>query len=107
MEAYSISEYEQKLIRVIRRLPTERLSQLVDFAEFLEFQMTRIEGDELGDEEKSPEEIGVDNARWDALLATDASQRMLEKMADNALAEIEAGHAKPMAFTEDGQLIPG
>ena len=44
------------------------------------------------------------DARWDALLATDASQRLLEKLADEGLAEIEAGKSSPMIFTEDGEI---
>lgn len=52
------------------------------------------------------EEIALENARWDALLATDESQRLLEKMADEAWAEIQAGHASLMAFTEDGEICP-
>ncbi len=47
------------------------------------------------------------DARWDALLATDESQRLLEKMADEAWAEIQAGLARPMIFTEDGEIAPG
>ena len=55
----------------------------------------------------SKAEISAENTRWDALLATDESQRLLEKMADEALAEIQAGHARPMVFTEDGEIAPG
>jgi len=35
------------------------------------------------------------------------SQRLLEKMADEALAEIQAGLAQPMIFAEDGGNVPG
>jgi len=52
-------------------------------------------------------ESAEDDARWDALLATEASQRLLEKMADEALAEIEAGKATPMVFAEDEEIAPG
>jgi len=50
---------------------------------------------------------GEADARWDALLETEESQRLLEKMADEALAEIQAGLARPMIFTEDGEIAPG
>lgn len=99
----AIQQYEQKLIGIVRRLPPERVSELIDFAQFLAFQ-ARVHGEESPDE--SEEEIVADNARWDALFATDESQRLLEKMADEALAEIEAGHAKSMAFTDDGEIVP-
>ena len=52
-------------------------------------------------------ESAEDDARWDALLATEASQRLLEKLADEAPAEIEAGKAQPMVFAEDGEIAPG
>ena len=109
METQTVSKpvtSEQKLIGIIRRLPPERVSQVIDFAQFLEFQTTRTDEGVL-DEEMSEEEISAENARWDALLATDASQHLLEKMADAALAEIQAGHARPMVFTEDGEIAPG
>jgi hypothetical protein len=97
--------YEQKLIGIIRRLPPERVSEVIDFAQFLESQ-TKTYQEEL-DEGASEQDISADNARWDALLATDESQRLLEKMADEALAEIQAGRARPMTFTEDGEIAPG
>jgi hypothetical protein len=52
-------------------------------------------------------EYKEDDARWDALLATEESQRLLEELADEALWEIEAGQAKPMVFPEDGEIVPG
>jgi hypothetical protein len=92
-------KYEKALIQIVRRLPPERVSEVLDFAQFLEFQVTRTgEGDQ---------EYTEDDARWDALLATEESQRLLEKMAGEALSEIEAGQAKPMVFTEDGEIAPG
>jgi len=90
--------HEQKLIRIVRRLPPERVTEVIDFAQFLESKL---------DEEESEEEIAADNARWDALLATEEAQRLLEKMADEALADIRAGRARPMIFTEDGEIAPG
>ncbi len=50
---------------------------------------------------------GEADARWDALFETEESQRLLEKMADEALVEIQAGLARPMIFTEDGDIAPG
>ncbi len=107
METPTVSKlvtHEQKLIEIIRRLPPERVSEVVDFAQFLEFQTTK---EDVLDEDVSEEEISVENARWDALLATDESQRLLEEMADQTLAEIRAGRARPMVFTEDGEIVPG
>ena len=52
-------------------------------------------------------EIEADNARWDALLATDEAQALLEKLAEEALAEHRAGQTKPMAFSDEGRIVPG
>ena len=98
-------EYEQKLIGIIRRLPLERISQVIDFAQFLELQITKTHEEILDD--VNEEEIAEENVQWDALLATDESQRLLEKMADEALAEIQAGKARTMIFTEYGEIAPG
>ncbi|MBI4769120.1 MAG: hypothetical protein HY784_01575 [Chloroflexi bacterium] len=97
--------YEQKLISIIRRLPPERVSEVIDFAHFLEFQTTSTY-ESVPDGDRSQEEILTENARWDALLATDESQHMLEKMADEVLAEIQAGHARPFVFIEDEEIAP-
>ncbi|MBX3052972.1 MAG: hypothetical protein KF753_15930 [Caldilineaceae bacterium] len=94
---------EQTLIHIIRSLPPNRVEQLVDFAHFLEAQV--IEQDLETDE--SEEEIAVDNDRWDALLASDESQKLLKKLADEALAEHRAGKTRPMKFTDEGRIVPG
>ncbi|MGE0083269.1 MAG: hypothetical protein AB7S75_02480 [Desulfococcaceae bacterium] len=98
--------YEKQLIGIIRRLPEERISQVIDFAKFLEFQGQNV-SDKLIHQDETEQEIAQENARWDTLLATDESQRLLEKMADEALAEIQAGNSKPMIFNKEGQLKPG
>lgn len=96
--------YEQTLLQIVRSLPLPRVSQVVDFARFIQ---ERTLSDDVLDEGETDEEVAADNARWDALLASEGSQRLLEKMADEALAEINAGCARPMIFTEDGDIAPG
>jgi hypothetical protein len=88
-------KYERALIQIVRRLPPERASEVLDFAHFLEFQAGKT-----GEGEAYTE----DDARWDALLATEESQRLLEKMADEALSEIEAGQARPTSVKNGGEL---
>jgi hypothetical protein len=95
---------DHQLLKIARSLPPSRAAQLVDFARFLEAQ-SMAESMERQDE--SIDEIEADNARWDALLATDESQALLERLADEALAELRAGKTRPMAFTDDGRLVPG
>jgi hypothetical protein len=52
-------------------------------------------------------EIDAADAEWKALLATEESQQLLEKMADEPWAQIQDGQAKPMVLTEDGEIVPG
>ncbi len=103
MQTIILPDQEQTLIHIVRSLPSNRVDQLVDFARFLE---TQIPVEEMFPEE-TQEEIDADNARWDALMATDEAQNLLEKMANEALAEYHAGKTRPMAFTADGRIVPG
>ncbi len=84
-------------------LPPHRVEQLVDFARFLEAQLLN---DELFQEEVAAD-IEADNERWDALLATEASQTMLAQLANEALSDYRAGKAKPIVFDEEGRMRPG
>ncbi len=103
MDTVVSQEYERILINTVRHLPPNRVEQLVDFARFLEAQILT---EELRQEE-SVAEIEADNARWDTLLATDEAQDLLEKLADEALAEHRAGKTKPMTFNDQGRIVPG
>jgi hypothetical protein len=58
------------------------------------------------EQEEGIAEIEADNARWDALLAPDEAQTLLEKLADEALAEHRAGKTKPMAINDEGRIVP-
>jgi hypothetical protein len=87
-------EYEQTLINIARGLPSTQVEQLVDFARFLEAQMLNealLKGEDAT-------QVEADEERWDELLATDEAQLLLEKMANEALAEHCAGQTKPLAF---------
>jgi len=90
MDTTTFSKNEQELLKVMRRLPAERVSQLVEFAEFLEFQMRRqVEEDWSADDHN--DEMDTADAKWDLLLATEESQKLLEEMADEAWSQIQAG----------------
>jgi hypothetical protein len=84
-------QYEKVLIDIVRALPPNRVAQLVDFARFLEAQQLSEEFIQ----EETVAEIEADNAAWDALLATDQAQTLLEKLATEALAEHRAGKTRP------------
>ena len=103
MQTVMLQEQERTLLDIVRLLPTYRVEQLMDFARFLE---TQIHVEEIFPEE-TQEEIDADNARWDALMATDEAQDLLENMAKEALSEYHAGKTRPMAFTGDGRIVPG
>lgn len=93
------------MIKIIRRLPVERVSEVIDFAQFLEFQQTKNQEQQTTSlDNEYPTEGDI---KWDTLLASDEAQRLLETMADEASNEILAGKAKPMAFTDNGRLIHG
>ncbi len=96
-------DYEKTLINIVRDLPPNRVEQLVDFARFLEAQMLA----EALFQEEDVTGIEADNARWDALLATDEGQTLLDKLAHEALAEHRAGQTKPMTFNNKGRITPG
>ncbi|MCX6029481.1 MAG: hypothetical protein NT169_09290 [Chloroflexi bacterium] len=104
---YQTADYEQQLIGVVRRLPRERVVEVIDFAQFLEFKTSEDYDDDLLGDAANQARIAEENARWDALLETAESQRLLEKMAAEALAEMQVGLARPMIFTEDGEIAPG
>lgn len=80
--------YEQTLIKIVRGLPPNRAEQLVDFARFLEAQLLS----EALLQEEDPAEVEAENARWDALLATEESQAWLEKMAAKAREDYRTGN---------------
>jgi hypothetical protein len=96
-------EYERVLIDIVRLLPPKRVEQLVDFARFLEAQILT----EALTKEEEIAEVEADNARWDALLDTDEAQALLEKLADEAFEEYQAGKAKPMTVDDEGRIVPG
>lgn len=81
--APQVDEYEDQLLEIMRKLPDERVRQLVDFARFLEFQMSEAYEDWLIEETESEEARRADE-EWDALLARPESQRLLSEMAREA-----------------------
>lgn len=103
MESQATSPAEttlQTLIRIVRTLPTERVSQVVDFARFIQLQ-TLTDTSEL-DQEETEEEIRASEEKWDQLLARPEAQSVLLAMANEAIEEYRAGRTTEMIFTEDG-----
>ena len=90
--ALTIDEFEERLVGIVRRLPPERVMQLVDFARFLEAE--------------SEEDIEASQADWDELLAQPVAKRRLREMAHEALDDYHADQATDIKVTEDGRLAP-
>lgn len=103
INATTSQEYEQVLVNIVRVLPPNRAEQLIDFARFLEAQ---ILNEELIREETQAD-MEADNTRWETLLATDESQTLLKKLANEALEEHRSGKTRPLAFDDEGRITPG
>ena len=101
-----IDEYEEKLVGIMRKLPPERVLQLVDFARFLEAQTTERYDDWLAEETESEEDIRASEERWDELLARPEAKRVMREMAREAIEDYRAGRTTDMTVTEDGRLAP-
>jgi hypothetical protein len=100
--------YEHKIFAIARRLPPDRRSQLLAFARFLAFETFQTgDLDFLEDEADIEPEYTEADAQWDAIFESEEGQLALEKLADEALAEICAGNARPMVFTATGEIAPG
>jgi len=95
--------YEQELIRIIQKLPLERVIQILDFARYIQTQ-TSADFTFLAEAE-SEEAIMADEAAWDTQFT--ATQPGLQKMADKVRAEIRAKRTMPMVFTKEGGIAPG
>lgn len=67
----------------MHRLPTDKISELVDFAKFLEFEYAR------NNDNRIPE-----------------AKRVMRKMAQEALDDYRAGKTTDITITADGRLAP-
>ena len=98
MEIQSIiqpSRYEQTIISIVRKLPVERVLQIVEFTRFQEWQEIKsVHSRETGDE------------KWDRLFGTPESELLLAELAREALEDYSAGRTTDIAISEDGLLIP-
>ncbi len=96
----SRQEYEKALLEIVRALPLERLPQVIESARAI-----GTEVDDEFEEEETEEEIAASEARWDAIVAHPKVQAKLLEMAEEALAEDDAGLTFEMEFDAEGNLI--
>lgn len=86
---------EQTIINIVRRLPMERVQQILEFTRFQEWQeVNRAQSRETGDQ------------KWDRLFATPESERLLAELAREALEDESAGRTTDIAISKNGLLIP-
>ncbi|MDY0094814.1 MAG: hypothetical protein RBT80_19135 [Candidatus Vecturithrix sp.] len=64
---------ERQLLDIVRRLPRDLVSQVINFAQFLEFQQAKT----YQEPQEQAEHVAEGNAKWDTLLASDDAQRLL------------------------------
>jgi len=95
------SVHERTVIGIMRRLPPEQVTQLVNFAHFLELQTTKTYREWL--EEESP---NADEERWEELFADPEAKQVMREMAREAREEYKAGQTTSIELTEDGRLAP-
>ncbi len=101
------SVYEQMVIGIMRRLPPERVSQLVDFAQFLDFKTAKGYDDRSEEEQaETEEEISASEEKWDELFAQPEAKRVMREMAREAREEYHAGQTTDIKIAEDGRLSP-
>ena len=100
----AIGDNEFQIMTIAQSLPPQGKSQVLAFARFLASETLWTTDLDL------LEKLGIEDvyteaeARWDELLASEEGQLALDKLADEALAEIRAGNAKSIIFTEDGEI---
>lgn len=94
-----LKNYEQILAHILRDLPLERVSQVVDFARFMAAQAEKSLIEETAAEIRASEE------KWDALFAQPAAQSLMWQLAQEALAEDDLGLTMEMVFDKEGNLV--
>lgn len=99
-----ISLYEQTLIRIMRKLPPARVTELINFARFLELQANQFDDEDENIPEE--EELQANEAKWNQLLSRPESKKLLREMALEALDDYRAGDTTDIIVTEDGRLAP-
>jgi hypothetical protein len=99
------SEYEQTVINIVRKLPSEHVLQLIKFAEFLEFQSAK-EISNGTDETETEDEISISEEKWNQLFAKPEAKRVMREMAKEALEDYHNGKTTDISLAEDGRLLP-
>ena len=100
-ETVQTSVYEETIINIMRNLPYDRISQLIDFAKFLESRFAVNKPDE-----EAEKEIRAGDEKWNKMFADPKAKLMMREMANEAIDDHRAGKTTEIAITEDGRLKP-
>ncbi|MEW6236235.1 MAG: hypothetical protein AB1656_12690 [Candidatus Omnitrophota bacterium] len=95
------TSYEKMLLNIVRTLPPERVSELIDFARFLHSLVVKPNEPAVYEEQNSEAD-----KKWEQLLAKPEAQQAMIEMAHEARADLAAGRTTEIAVTEDGRLAP-
>lgn len=95
---------EQRVVGIMRKLPPERVSELVDFARFLEFRTTERYEDWV---ETQSEQAALAEQRWNALFARPVASELMRQTARKARVDYHSGRSTEIVETQDGRLTPG
>jgi hypothetical protein len=82
----------QQVVEVLKTLPADKLSSAYDYLRFLQQQAVL----DNWPFDATPEEMAADDAEWDSLLQTEASQRWMERAAEEVRTETAAGQTLPL-----------
>ncbi len=96
-----LTPYEQMLINIMRTLPPERVSELIDFARFLQSLVVKPYEPAMLEEEESE-----GDEKWEQLFANPEMQQAMLEMAREAREDFYAGRTTEITITEDGRLAP-
>jgi len=97
------SLYEYTVINIIRRLPPEKITELIDFAKFLESEYVRKNNDPVYEDKTGTEET---EKKWNKLFAEPESKNIMREMAKEAREDYYGGKTTDILITEDGRLKP-
>jgi hypothetical protein len=82
----------QQVVEVLKALPADKLPSAYDYLRFLQ-QQAELDKWPF---EATPAEMAADDAEWDIVLGTDASQRLMERAAAEIREEAAAGQTLPL-----------
>ena len=92
----------EELLEIVRNLPVSRVEELLDFARFLAW---RSQHRQVFSEIDVEDTSDAENEAWDALFATEQSQRLLSRLAAQAIEDDESGETVELVFDANGNLI--